>query len=77
MATTGAQESIARTLFLESQYTLNNVYSFRFQPMLSESMNAELDNSNTTFLTYLHDTAIEYFNDNIDDVTTFIGHLTA
>ena len=77
IASTGGQESVGRSLFLESSYTLDQLYYYRFQPVLDPSKNTELDNTDTDILTYYEDTANEVFNDDIDNISTFLGHLTA
>lgn len=76
-ATTGAQESVARGLLLESKYTLNRLYYYRFQPVLDPNVNTDLDNSDADFLTYMEDVATQEFNNDIDNIATFLGHLTA
>lgn len=77
IAGTGGQESVAKNLFLESQYTLNQLYYYRFQPNLNINLDTELDNTSDDILTYYEDTATEWFNDDIDNIVTFLGHLTA
>ncbi len=75
---TGAQEAINKNLFLESQYTLDNVYCYRFQPTLDSTLyDTELDNTDTLYFKYLKQTAINYFDNDIANITTFLGHLTA
>ena len=77
VAVTGGQESVARSLFLESQYTLSRLYYYRFQPVLDASLDTELDNTDDSILTYYQDTALNGYNSDLDNITTFIGHLTA
>lgn len=77
VAATGGQESIAKSLLLESSYTLNKLYYYRFQPILDPTKDTELDNTDSDILQYYVDTANTWFNDDIDNINTFIGHLTA
>lgn len=77
IAATGGQESVAKALSLESSYTLDQLYYYRFQPMLDPNLNTELDNTDPEILTYYEDTATDYFNEDIENIATFLGHLTA
>ena len=76
-AIAGAQEATARALFLESQYTLENLFTYRFQTVLDPAINTDLDNSDSSFLTYLSNLATTEFNADSDNIATFLGHLTA
>jgi uncharacterized protein len=76
ISSTGAQESIARAFFLESNYTLQQTYYYRFQPLLDPTKNTELDNTDSDILAYYEQTAQTVFNDDIDNISTFIGHLS-
>jgi predicted acylesterase/phospholipase RssA len=71
----GAQESVARSLFLESQYTLNKLFTYRFQTVLDPLVDTDLDNSDNNFLTYLNNVATTQFNADADNIATFLGHL--
>ncbi len=73
----GGQESVAKSLFLESAYTLNQLYYYRFQPTLDPNINTELDNTDPVTLVYYQTTATDYFNEDIENISNFIGHLTA
>ena len=77
IAQVGGQESVARQLFLESSYTLEQLYYYRFQPQLDTNLNTELDNTDPSILTYYEDTAETWFEDDIANITNFLGHLTA
>jgi hypothetical protein len=77
IATTGGQESVAKNLYLESTYSLTQLYYYRFQPILDPNINTELDNTDPEILTYYEDTATDYFNEDIENIATFLGHLTA
>lgn len=76
IAATGGQESVAKALSLESSYTLDQLYYYRFQPMLDPNLNTELDNTDPEILTYYENTATDYFNEDIENISNFIGHLT-
>jgi predicted acylesterase/phospholipase RssA len=77
IASTGGQESVDFNLKLKSKRTLEQLYYYRFQPMLDLNIDTELDNSDVSFLNYMADTANTVFNSDIDNITNFIGHLTA
>lgn len=77
IAMTGAQESVALSSFLESEYTLNNFFYHRYQTTLNPAQDTELDNSDPAFLTYMRDLALSDYNEDIDAISTFRGHLTA
>jgi predicted acylesterase/phospholipase RssA len=77
IAAVGSQESTAKALYLESQYTLNQLYYYRFQPKLDLSLDTELDNTDPAILTYYQNTANQWYNNDIENITNFIGHLTA
>jgi patatin-like phospholipase/acyl hydrolase len=77
IASTGGQESVAKSLFLESSYTLDQLYYYRFQPKLDTTKDPALDNTDPALLQYYRDLATEWFNDDIENISTFLGHLTA
>jgi len=77
IASTGGQESVAKALSLESSYTLDQLYYYRFQPLLDPNLNTELDNTDPDILTYYEDTATDYFNEDIENIAAFLGHLVA
>lgn len=77
IASTGAQESGAQSLFLESTYTLDQLYYYRFNPPLDLSLDPALDNTSPEILTYYEDLANQTYNDDIENISTFIGHLSA
>ena len=81
-AIAGNQEAVHKGLSLEEQYTFNsvtldNLYYYRFQVNLDPVQDNELDNSDATYLTYLADAAIQRVNEDMDDLTNFIGHFLA
>jgi len=77
VASAGGQEGVAKSLFLESQYTLSKLFYYRFQPVLDPALDTELDNTDDSILTYYADTAADYYSNDLDNITTFIGHLSA
>lgn len=77
IASTGAQESGAQSLFLESTYTLDQLYYYRFNPPLDLSLDPALDNTSPEILTYYEDLSNQTYNDDIENISTFIGHLSA
>ena len=76
-AMTGGQESVHRNLQYRASNTLENLYYYRFQPKLDASMNTDLDNADQEFLDYMVTTANQYYDDDIANITTFLGHLAA
>ena len=76
ISSTGGQESVAKNLYLESTYTLSQLYYYRFQPTLDIAMDTELDSTSTETLQYYEATALNWFDNDIDNISTFIGHLT-
>jgi hypothetical protein len=77
IASTGGQESVAQSLLMESSFTLDQLYYYRFQATLDPTKNTELDNTDSSILTYYYDLALSLFNGDIDNISSFIGHLTA
>ena len=77
IAGTGGQESVSKNLYLEATYSLNNLYYYRFQPNLDINEDTELDNTTDEILEYYETTATTWFNNDIDNIVTFLGHLTA
>jgi len=77
IASFGGQESVAKNMSLEASYALTQLYHYRFQPILDPNINTELDNTDSAILTYYEDTATDYFNADIENIATFLGHLTA
>lgn len=77
VAMTGGQETVSENLFLESTYTLNRLFQYRFQPILDPSRDTELDNTDPDILEYYDDVANQWFSEDIDNINTFIGHLNA
>ena len=77
IAMTGGQESTAQALYLESQYTLSQLYYYRFQPQLDPSLNTELDNTDSAIYDYYNTTATTWFANDLDNIYNFIGHLMA
>jgi predicted patatin/cPLA2 family phospholipase len=77
VTTTGPQEVEAKELFIESNYTLEQMYYYRMQYYFEPSKNTEFDNSTPDILQYYQDATADYFSNDIDNITTFLGHLTA
>jgi len=77
IASTGGQESVAQALLMQSVSTLDQLYYYRFNTVLDPTKNTELDNTDSSILTYYDDLALSLFNGDIDNISAFIGHLTA
>jgi len=60
-----------------ANYTIGNFYYCRMQyPIdLSQEPDSSLDNSNPIFIQYMQDSATSYFNNNLNNINNFIGHL--
>lgn len=74
---TGCQEAVHFNFDLISKYTLQNVYYYRFNYQLDKTMDIELDNTDPVFFEYMEESATQHFNDDIENISTFLGHLTA
>jgi len=77
IASTGGQESVAQALLMESVNTLDQLYYYRFNTVLDPNQNTELDNTDSSILSYYDELALNLFNNDIDNISVFIGHLTA
>lgn len=77
VASVGSQESTSKAIELVSKYSINPIYSYRFQPQLDPNVNTELDNTDPEILAYYENTANQWYNNDIENIATFIGHLTA
>jgi hypothetical protein len=75
--TTGPQEIAAQELNIEANYTLSNLYNYRMQYYLQPDLDTELDDSTPAILAYYKSSVIEYFNNDIANITNFIAHLSA
>lgn len=77
IAQAGGQESISFGLGLEAKYTNTQSFHYRFQPNLDLELNTELDNTDPNILIYYLDTEQQYFESDVNNINTFLGHLTA
>ena len=66
--------AIDTDLYLRSQYQLDNLFYYSFNPILDD---VELDITTPTYLSYLEDTANTWYDNDTANITNFIGHLTA
>lgn len=73
----GSQENVAKQLYIESEYTLEQMYNYRAQFYLDPTKDTEFDNSTSSILSYYQTATETYFSNNIEQITTFLGHLTA
>jgi len=74
---TGAQETDATLLSTLDQYTLQKIYTYRANAQLDPELDTELDNSTPEFITYMQNLATTTFNDDLANISNFLGHLTA
>jgi Patatin-like phospholipase len=82
IASTGGQESVAQALFMESLSAWNFPYYYRFNYNFALDLgeyNTELDNTDSDVLAggYYYNKANALYNADIDNISSFIGHLTA
>lgn len=77
IAQVGGQESVYKNMQLESSYALNQFFFYRFQPLLDPNINTELDNADPEVLAYYDSVVDDYFNNDIENISAFLGHLTA
>ena len=73
----GAQEIVAKELEIESKYTLDNLYHYRMQYYLDPTKDTEMDNSTAEILGYYEESATNYFNNDIANISSFISRLDA
>lgn len=77
-AMVGGQESVAKALSLINDPSVpSNLFHYRFQPDLDLSRDTEMDNTDTDFFEYLSDLATSTYNNDIDNISNFMGHLLA
>jgi hypothetical protein len=74
---TGTQETDTALLQNIDLYTLQNIYTYRANAQLDKDRDTELDNSSSDFITYMQTLATTTFNNDITNVSNFLGHLTA
>jgi hypothetical protein len=77
IAQAGGQESTAFGLGLEAKYVNSQSYHYRFQKQLELDLDTELDNTDSDILVYYQSTEQTIFESDINNLTTFLGHLTA
>lgn len=77
IAQTGAQESTSFGLALESRYVNNQSFHYRFQTQLELELDTELDNTDSDILVYYQSTEQNIWETDINNITSFLGHLTA
>lgn len=74
---TGHQEAVAQDLKLRSQYSMQeNLFYYRFQYDLPPEQDTELDNSASSYFTFLSNSATQHYNDDSNNISNFLGHLT-
>lgn len=72
-------EGVSAEQQIIANYTVGNFYYCRMQyPIdLDQEPDSSLDNSSPEFIEYMQDSAAIYFNNDINNITNFIGHLLA
>ena len=71
----GPQEVAAQELHIRSNYTLEQLHSFRAQYYLEPSLDTELDNSSSSILDYYQTSATTYYNNNRQEISNFLAKL--
>ncbi len=77
VAMLGSQEMVNFNLKLRSQRTLEQFYYYRFQPVFPANFEQELDNSKASWFTELSNIVDSKYASDSNDISTFLGHLTA
>lgn len=74
----GPQETMAFNLGVQANLAVqNNIYYYRFNLVLDPAQDTEMDNTSVGFMDYMKTATAQRFNDDIDRITNFIGHLSA
>jgi hypothetical protein len=73
----GSQETDSEVFNLVDQYSLEQLYRYRFQCLLSSLEDTEIDNSSSDYFDYMQETADDYFDNDIVNISNFLAHLTA
>ena len=79
-AGSGSEEAVHETLSLMSQYTLDQLYYYRYQPIFNDlpaGQSPTLDNTTTTILDYYSGKADAWHTQDLANIENFIGHLDA
>lgn len=73
----GPQEITSFDMNMQDKYTLQNIYNYRFNFQLTTELDADIDNTDPDFIEYMHDATVNRYNEDISNISTFLGHLTA
>ncbi len=73
----GNSEAVYDGLFIESQYSLSNLYFYMTRPVLDAEQNTELDNTDPDYFEYLTNTAQNWFASDETNISNFTGHFLA
>lgn len=73
----GNQEVDAKTVEILADFTLENLFQYRAQILIDPAQDSGLDNTSTGFTTYMTNAFGQLFNNDIENISTFLGHLTA
>lgn len=70
-------EGVSKELEILSKYTLSNLYYERGQYIIpiEQEPDSSLDNASPEFIAYMQQSATDYFNNNLNNISNFIGHL--
>lgn len=72
-------EGVSKELEILGNQTIENCFYYRMQYQIPVDQNPDssLDNSSDAFISYMQSSATDYFNNDLSNITTFIGHLFA
>lgn len=73
----GPQEVDAQILTLLDQYSLDDIFTYRFQAILDPLQDTDIDNSDTAYFDYMQATANSRFDSDIVKISNFLAHLQA
>lgn len=74
---TGAQETDSEMFNLIDQYSLEQLYRYRFQTLLPTLEDTEIDNSDSDYFDRMQALVNEYFDEDIMNISNFLAHLMA
>lgn len=75
VASTGGQEAVNKSLEIESKYSLNQLYHYRFQPDLDIEQDTELDSTTSSVFQYYDTVNSTWVSNDMDNIAAFLGHL--
>jgi patatin-like phospholipase/acyl hydrolase len=77
VSTSGSDLAIGYNMKMLSKVPLDQFYDYNFNPKMDSSINTELDATTDITYNYYRNKDIEVFQNDINNITNFIGHLEA